>query len=95
MEDDYQQPKPTLSIASLLKVPTRKPSKIVNERQSLLALALENINTERVGTIYKPMTGKGIAMKVAHVSTDELRDFVFLCEKSKNGFGKCFFGRLK
>ena len=97
MEHLDQQPQPTLSASSLFgnyKLPERK-AKIVNERQAILAEALEKINRDRVGTKYKPMTGKGIAMKVAHVSTPDLKDFLMQCGKYKGGFSKCFFGSLR
>ena len=89
MEDDYQQPKPTLSLASLLKVPIVKKTKIVNERQALIAEALERINTGS-----HKWTVRGLVFKVSHVKTDDLRDLIFLCGKSHN-FSRCFFGKLK
>ena len=69
-------------------------TKIVNERQHLLSIAVERINAERAGTKWKPVQPKRIAIMTSHVPMNDLRDFIYQCEKSTE-FGRCFFGRLK
>ena len=85
-----QEGKPTLSIASLLKVPVVKKTKIVNERQALIAEALERINTGS-----HKWTVRGLVFKVAHVKTDDLRDLILQSEKANCGFSMAFFSKLK
>lgn len=87
------------SIQELLQSRPKEKSKITSERQDILRQFQEEINKERIGTKYKPMTGRGIAMKLAHVK-DKHTLYYFLSEckdyKNRNGsFSKYFFGRLK
>ncbi len=85
------------SISSLLNY-TPVPSKIVNERQDILAQLLEEINRERIGTKWKPLTGRAIAIKVSHIPTKDLYYILSVGKdyKSRNGsFSKYFFGSLK
>lgn len=73
-------------------------TKITNERQFVIKQILEEINKERIGTKYKPMTGRGVAMKVSHIPTKDLYYLLSICKDSKNrcgSFSKCFFGSLK
>ena len=81
------------SFASYI-LPERQETKITNERQAIIKDILDEINKERVGTEWKPITAKAVAMKVAHLSTNDLRYFFSVCKKADH-FGKCFFGRLK
>lgn len=69
-------------------------TKITNERQHLNAIAVERINNERRGTKYKQLSPRAIAIKTSHLSMNDLRDFIYQCEKQPE-FGRCFFGRLK
>ena len=69
-------------------------TKITNERQQLNSIAVERINRERIGTKYKQLKPSAIAFKTSHLSMNDLRDFIYQCEKSPE-FGRCFFGRLK
>jgi hypothetical protein len=70
------------------KVKTSHRAEIIKEMVDL-------INKERVGTIYKPVTGKGIAMKVSHIK-DLFTLGWFLQEgKKQSSFSKFFFGKLK
>lgn len=69
-------------------------SKIVNERQHLLSIAVERINAERKGTKWKEISPRAVAIKTAHIPLPDLRDFIYQCEKQPE-FGRCFFGRLK
>ena len=74
------------------------PKKVLNERQDLLKQIQCAINVERVGTKYKPKTGRAIAMKVSHIPTKDLYYLISICKDSKNrrgSFSKCLFGCLK
>jgi len=79
----------------------------LNERSSLLKQFQDEINKERPYT-YKnskgkkvkvnKITGKELALRVAHVKTEDLYYFLSVCRDEKNrkgSFSKCFFGRLK
>jgi len=66
-----------------------------NARSYAVSLFVERINDERKGTKYKPMTSKGVAMKLSHVKTGELHGFYKQCESYDGSFSKCFFGSLK
>lgn len=73
-------------------------TKITNERQFLLSQFVEEINKERIGTKYKSVTGRGVAMKLAHLKTRDLPYLMSICRDAKNrrgSFSKCFFGSLK
>jgi hypothetical protein len=83
----------------LSKIDRSQKSKITNERQDILRQFLEEINKERIGTKYKQLTGRAVAMKVAHLK-DNGTLYYFLSEckdyKNRNGsFSKYFFGALK
>lgn len=85
---EYSQIQP-----SLLK--EKGTDRIVNERQLVIKDFLDALNIERIGTQYKPLTAKGVACKVGHLSTPELKMFYQQCNNYKGEFGKCFFGSLK
>ncbi len=85
-----------INLFSKYKIET--PKKINSERAEIVSKFLDEINKERIGTKFKPMTGKRVAMKLAHVPTKDLYYFLSVCKDSKNrngSFGKCFFGSLK
>lgn len=88
------------SITNIInKLDRTQKSRITNERQDIVRQFLEEINKERVGTKYKPMTGKGVAMKLSHLK-DNGTLYFFLSEckdyKNRNGsFSKYFWGALK
>jgi hypothetical protein len=67
---------------------------IVNERQFVLSEILEQINKERVGTKWKPMTGRGLAIKTSHLSLSDLKYHHYQCLKAES-YGRLFFGLLK
>ena len=81
---------------------TRQISKANSNRASILELMLEEINKERkeVSGYYsdtkkkwihlRPMTAKILAIKIAHVKTEELRDFHQTCVRygKEKGGGK-------
>lgn len=99
--DDFPPDKDFVKIGnvSLFKLDKIQKSKITSERQSILAQFLEEINKERVATKWKPMTGKGVAMKLSHLKDNNtLYYFLSQCKdyKHRNGsFSKYFFGALK
>ena len=65
-----------------------------NEWGSLIGEITEKINAGREGTKYKPVTTGAILKKVKGFNTNQLRDFVTECKKSRC-FSECFYGRLK
>lgn len=74
-------------------------SRITNERQSILKEFVDEINSERIGTKYKPITGRAVAMCLRLLKTNqELYEFLSICRdyKNRNGsFGKRFWGGCK
>lgn len=75
------------------------PTKTRNtERGSLIEEMTNAINLERVGTKYKPLSLRAVAVKVGHIETKDLYYLKSICMDSKNrcgSFSKCFFGSLK
>jgi len=76
------------------------PEKTIrSERAEIIKSFVDEINLERKDTKWKPVTGKGIAMKLSHLKNNfELYSFFSTCKDYKNRgghFGKCFFGSLK
>lgn len=73
--------------------------KTLNERQDILRQFLEEINKERIGTKFKPITGRAVAMKLSHLKDNHtLYFFLSQCKDYKNrnkSFSKYFFGALK
>ena len=74
------------------KLPNK--SKINNERALILSDFVAKINMEREGTMFKKVTGQQIAVKLAHLSLQDLYYLFGMCLKGKS-FGKVFFGSLK
>ncbi len=76
-----------------------KPEKVLNDRQMIIKEMVCAINVERLGTKFKPITGRAVAMKVSHLKN--IGDLFYLhsiCKDYKNRHGhysKCFFGSLK
>lgn len=79
------------------KIP--EPSKIRSERSDIIRQFLEEINKERIGTKWKLMTARGVAIKVGHLKDNHtLYFFLSQCKDYKNrqgSFSKYFFGALK
>jgi hypothetical protein len=71
--------------------PTRAPN---SERAYYIGLITEEINKGRVGTKWKFITPQGVALKVGHLKTPDVKDHYYQCMKADN-FSKCFFGKLK
>ncbi len=83
----------------LIKLEKSNESKIRSERAWIISQFLEEINRERIGTKYKPMTGRGVAIKLGHLKDNHtLYYFLSECRDYKNrggAFSKRFFGSLK
>jgi len=84
-------------IASLFNIERQEVKKtITNERQYILSQFVDEINKERVGTKWKPVTGRAVAMKLSLLKTNqELYQFLSECKdyRNRNGsFSKRFFG---
>lgn len=78
------------------KVPEKTSKKLNSERAEIISRFVEQINKDRIGTKWEPITPKAVALKVGHLKNNmELHSFYKICETSKSGFGKCFFGALK
>jgi hypothetical protein len=80
----------------------RQPVKvktITNERQDIIRQFVEELNKERIGTKFKPLTGRAVAIKLGMIKTNQgLYEFLSICKdyKNRNGsFGKRFFGGAK
>jgi len=69
-------------------------STITNERADLVRQFLEALNRERLGSPYKPLTARGVAVKVGHIPTQDLYYFLKKCQEARS-FGECFFYQLK
>lgn len=68
--------------------------KITNSRQLIIKDFIDIINLERKGTKYKPLTARAIAIKLSHLSEQDLHFFYKKCSNAKS-FSKCFWGCLK
>lgn len=87
----------TISYGLSFKLPVLEKSR-ATERGSLIEEMTNAINLERVGTKYKPMTLRAVAVKIGHIETKDLYYLLSICNDSKNrcgSFSKCFFGSLK
>jgi hypothetical protein len=77
----------------------KEKSRITNERQSILKEFVDEINKEREGSKWKPITGRAVAMKLQLLKTNQdLYAYLSECRdyKNRNGsFGKRFFGGSK
>ena len=92
MEPQYiEQPQPTRSLADLLPKEIVKPKSLRNQ---FIDEATARINMERVGTIWKPVTKRAVAIKISHLSDTDIHAFMKKCREGKS-FSKVFFGALK
>ena len=62
-----------------------------SNREDILNQCLEAINTERVGTKYKPLNFMGLKLFVQHLPDQDLHALLELSKKS-DSFGRAFFG---
>lgn len=87
------------SVFDVKKVEILNKKKVLSERQYILSQFVEEINKERIGGKYNPVTGRQIAIKLSHIK-DNHTLYYFLSSakdyKNRNGsFGKYFYGSLK
>ena len=84
-------------VMSEYKIKEKPKSTITNQRQDFTKKFVEEINKQREGTKYKPVTGQAIAIKLGHVKTEDLYAFYKVCKsnKGKTGFSGAFFAKLK
>lgn len=68
--------------------------KIRSERDELLQMFIDRLNQARVGTKFKPLAARSVAIKVAHIPTSDLWAFYRQCEQAKS-FSAYFFWALK
>lgn len=70
-----------------------------SQRGLILEEILKEVNEERIGTKYKPMTIRHLAVKLSHLK--EISDLTYLtsiCKsyKARGGqYGRCFWGAIK
>lgn len=68
-------------------------------RNEVIDECFDMINLERKGTKFKPLSKRAIAIKIAHLKTDQdLSYLTSVCRDSKRrtgSFSKAFFGMLK
>lgn len=72
--------------------------KLLKERREYVQEFTDKINTERVGTKWKPLKLQAVAVMVGHLKNQDLHFFLKKCneyQKEKGSFSKCFFGALK
>lgn len=85
-----------LSLFTKYQLPQQ--TKVLHERNLVLKDILDIINSERVNTKYKPLTGRGLGIKLSHIETKDLYFILSVGKdyKARNGsFSKYFFGSLK
>lgn len=76
----------------------KEDSKITNKRQYVLSLILEEINKERAGTKWKPITPAYLGVKLSHLSEFDLWHMLSVGKDYKERgkpFGMYLFGSLK
>ncbi len=71
-----------------------KRTKLTSQRQLIIKDCLDRINAERQGTKYKPMTPRTLAIKLGHLTTEDIKFHHAQCCKVKN-YGRLFFGLIK
>ena len=86
-----------MHIKELLKLETTNDK---TEEDGLIREFMEELNKERIGTKYKPLTFMAVKMKLYAIrkNKQDLREFLSNCRdyKNRNGsFSKIFFGATK
>lgn len=83
----------------LLKLDKSNEVKIRSERAFIVSQFVEEINKERLGTKYKQLNGRAVAIKLSHIKDNgTLYFFLSQCKDYKNrhgSFSKYFWGALK
>lgn len=69
-------------------------SKITNSRQLIIKDFLDILNPQRESAGYKPLSPQMLAVKLGHVSTEDLQMFYGQCRGAQN-FTKYFWYKLK
>jgi hypothetical protein len=84
-----------------------KPTKHISKRSLIIEEFVNEINKERPYTYTNIngrktkvglITGKAVALKVAHLQEQDLIYFLSICKDYRNrkgSFSKCFFGSIK
>ena len=67
---------------------------ITNERQLVLKDIIELLNNDRINKKMKPLSVPFYAVKMSHLSVQDLYYLLSSCKQSDN-FGKCWWGSLK
>ena len=96
--DDEFVPKPIKKIGDMLRLLPKRKNKATSERAELVGWFVDNINAERRGTKWKPVTAKYIGFKLSYLSKQDLYYMQSVLKDSMNRgypFGKAFFGSLK
>jgi len=86
------------SLSLLLQHEKEFKSGANSERASVIEQFVKDINEERIGTKYKPVTGKQIAIQLSHLNLPSLYTFLSMAKDYKNrqrSFGKFYYGALK
>ena len=73
--------------------PTQKPL-FQSERAELIDRFVQRLNQARVGTKYKPLTPRAVAVWLSYIPTEELYPFFRKCENAKS-FSKLFWWHVK
>lgn len=83
----------------LISLEQNNLKRIKSERAYIISIFTEEINKERIGTKFKPILSRTVAIKLGHLKDNgTLYYFLSQCKDSKkryNSFSKCFFGALK
>jgi hypothetical protein len=70
---------------SIPKQEIKRRSGISNQRQEIIKMFLDRLNAARLGTKYKPLTAKTVALRLQWWKTNqELREFYGYCNEGKN-----------
>lgn len=97
--DEIFEPNEIKPLFSLLTLARSEKTRVRSERADIIRQFMEEINKERVGTKWKPVTGRAVAIKVGHLKDNHtLYYFLSTCKDYKNrhgSFSKAFFGSLK
>lgn len=86
------------SLFEILEGQQNKKQGANSERASVIQQFVEEINKERLGTKYKPLSATAVAIKLAHLNLQSLYTFLSLARDYKNrqgSFSKYVFGALK
>jgi len=71
---------------------------VTSERAEIVKMFVDEINKEREGTKWKPVTGRSVAIQLSCLKTNfELYNWLSQCRdyKNRNGsFGKIYYGAL-